>query len=68
MKFGFDWPSGFREEVFMIIMVIQMAGAEKTLGTFFIHKHKSCRKVIQGNDLTNFVGAKSKKSPISDSF
>ena len=25
MKFGFDWPSGFREEVFMIIMVIQMA-------------------------------------------
>ena len=47
IKFGFDWPSSFREEGCSNILVIYMyiapgqAGAENPLGLKYYNKHKS---------------------------
>ena len=41
IKFGFDWPSGFRGEYYDHIHVYSPgAGADNPLGTKFFHKHK----------------------------
>ena len=45
IKFGFDWPRGFREEDFRIFGQIHVyspgAGVDNPLGLNNYHKHKS---------------------------
>ena len=42
IKFGFDWPSGFREEYYGHIHVFSPgAGADNTLGPKYLYNHKS---------------------------
>ena len=44
IKFGFDWPSGFREELFEYYGHIHVyspgAGADNPLGPKYFRKHK----------------------------
>ena len=44
IKFGFDWPSGFRAVDICILWSCRVyspgAGADNPLGTFFFYKHK----------------------------
>ena len=45
IKFGFDWPSGFREEMFEYYGHTHVyspgAGADNPLGPKYFHNHKS---------------------------
>ena len=43
IKFGFDWPSGFRADDVCILWSCPGVGADNPrVGTKFIHKHKCC--------------------------
>ena len=46
IKFGFDWPSSFREEDVRIHVYSPGAGAVNPLGLKYYHKHKSSSHLL----------------------
>ena len=59
IKFGFDWPSGFREEKRFeyyghTYVYSPGAGADNPLGTKYFHKHKSSVHLLIPSKLLPF--------------
>ena len=60
MKFGFDWPSGFRRRLIIMVMYMHIVPgqghSDNLLGSKSFHKHKSfvnliiCCKIYPLND------------------